>query len=58
MNEQQIYESALRKQAIIIQNNQSEDFYKTDEYLFILIKEIIDSSKFSKYCIERILRRN
>ncbi|MDE6182756.1 MAG: hypothetical protein K2F59_06095 [Eubacteriales bacterium] len=54
MSEQQIYENALRKQAIIIQNNQREDFYKTDEYLFILIKDIVDGLKFSKYCTERI----
>lgn len=47
-----IYNYALRKQAIIIQNNQSEEFYKTDEYLCILIKDIVDNLNFSKYCFE------
>ena len=47
-----IYNYALRKQAIIIQNNQSEEFYKTDEYLYILIKDIVDNLNFSKYCLE------
>ena len=52
MTQEQIYNYALRKQAIIIQNNQSEEFYKTDEYLFILIKDIVDNLNFSKYCFE------
>lgn len=47
-----IYNYALRKQAIIIQNNKSEEFYKTDEYLCILIKDIVDNLNFSKYCFE------
>lgn len=54
MSEQQILSYALKKQNFAIQNNQQEDFYKTNEYLFILIKDIVDGLKFSKYCIERM----
>ena len=54
MTYEQILSYALKKQNFAIQNNQQEDFYKTDEYLFILIKDIIGGLKFSKYCIERM----
>ena len=57
MTQEQIYNYALRKQAIIIQNNQSEEFYKTDEYLCILIKDIVDNLNFSKYCFEKSIER-
>ena len=52
-----IYNYALRKQAIIIQNNQNEEFYKTNEYLCILIKDIVDNLNFSKYCFEKSIER-
>ena len=52
MTDEDIYNCALRKQNIIIQNSDN-DFYKTDEYLFILIKEIVDGLNFSKYCIDK-----
>lgn len=49
MNSNEIWKVALKKQLISIKLNPKESFYKTDEYLLMMIEDVVKNSQTSEY---------
>lgn len=49
MNSNEIWEVALKKQLISIKLNPKESFYKTDEYLLMMLEDVLKNLKTSEY---------